>query len=153
MCLVLFQRMDNGTGGLGNLRTSGNYPNDIIIKICQNTEKSPGDLRRLAVTQTPVKDYQLMWKTLKNSNNNNDNRRHNWVGKLIHRELCQRLKPGHADKYHMHKPESVLENETHKILQGLDIKAHHPIPAPPRPNINQWEKNLSIERVCCFGRP
>ena len=30
------------------------------------TEKSPGDLRRLAVTYTPVKDHQLtlMWKTL-----------------------------------------------------------------------------------------
>ena len=25
----------------------------------QNTEKSPGDLRRLAVTQTPVKDHQI----------------------------------------------------------------------------------------------
>ena len=25
----------------------------------ENTEKSPGDLRRLAVTQTPVKDHQL----------------------------------------------------------------------------------------------
>ena len=33
----------------------------------QNAKKSPGDLRRLAVTQTPVKNYQLtlMWKTLK----------------------------------------------------------------------------------------
>ena len=33
----------------------------------QNTEKSPGDLRWLAVTQTPLKDHQLtlMWKTLK----------------------------------------------------------------------------------------
>ena len=31
-------------------------------------EKSPGDLRRLAVTQTPMTDYQqtLMWKTLMN---------------------------------------------------------------------------------------
>ena len=30
-------------------------------------EKSPGDLRRLAVTQIPVKDHQLtpIWKTLK----------------------------------------------------------------------------------------
>ena len=36
------------------------------IKIGQNTEKSPGDLR-LAVTQTPLKNHQLklMWKTLK----------------------------------------------------------------------------------------
>ena len=38
-----------------------------IIKISQNTENIPGDLMRLAVTQTPVENYQLtlMWKTLK----------------------------------------------------------------------------------------
>ena len=29
------------------------------VEIGQNTEKSPGDKRRLAVTQTPLKDYQL----------------------------------------------------------------------------------------------
>ena len=31
-----------------------------------NTEKSPGDLRGLAITQTPVENHQLMpvWKTL-----------------------------------------------------------------------------------------
>ena len=45
---------------------SGDYPNYNIIKIGENTEKSPGDLRRLAFTQTPVKDHQLKltWKTL-----------------------------------------------------------------------------------------
>ena len=48
-----------GTGGLGNWRTSGDPPNYSTIENGQNTEKSPGDLRRLAVTQTPVKDYQL----------------------------------------------------------------------------------------------
>ena len=33
----------------------------------QNPKTSPGDLRRFAVTQTPVKNHQLtlMWKTLK----------------------------------------------------------------------------------------
>ena len=38
-----------------------------IIKICQNTEKSPEDTRRHAVIQTPVRDHQptLMIKTLK----------------------------------------------------------------------------------------
>ena len=30
----------------------------------QNAAKSPGDLRRLAVTKTPVKNHQLMWKAL-----------------------------------------------------------------------------------------
>ena len=36
--------------GLGNMRTIVGHPNFSIIKIDQNAEKSPGDLRRLAVT-------------------------------------------------------------------------------------------------------
>ena len=39
------KRSDKGTEGFGNKRTSGDYPNYSIIKIGQNTEKSPGDLR------------------------------------------------------------------------------------------------------------
>ena len=39
---------------------SGDHPDYNIIKIGQNTEKSPGDLRTLAVTQTPVENHQLM---------------------------------------------------------------------------------------------
>ena len=35
------------------------HSNYSIIKICQNTEKSPGDRRSFDVTQTPVKDHQL----------------------------------------------------------------------------------------------
>ena len=35
------------------------YPNDSIAKNGQNPKISPGDLRRLAVTQTPVKNHQL----------------------------------------------------------------------------------------------
>ena len=46
-------------GGLGGWRTSGNPPDFDIIENGQNTEKSPRDLRRLAVTQTPGKDHQL----------------------------------------------------------------------------------------------
>ena len=53
------QRIDNKTVGIGNKRTSADHPNISIIETVQNTEKSPGDLRRLAVTQTPLKDYQL----------------------------------------------------------------------------------------------
>ena len=53
--------------GIGGRRTSGNHPNYNIIENGQKTEKSPGDLRKLVVTQTPVKDHQLklMGKTLK----------------------------------------------------------------------------------------
>ena len=35
---------------------------------------------------------------------------------MIDWEQCKSLKFGHADKWYMHKPESVLENEMHKIL-------------------------------------
>ena len=42
---------------VGNNRTSGDHPDNSIIKISQNTEKSPEDLKRIAVIQTPVKDH------------------------------------------------------------------------------------------------
>ena len=56
--------------GKGRLRIkyrNRDHPNTSIVEIGQNTKKSPGDLRRLAVTQTPVKDHQLtlVWKTRK----------------------------------------------------------------------------------------
>ncbi len=48
-----------GPGGLGSQRTGRDYPNDSIAEDDQNTEASPGDLRRLAVTQTLVKNHRL----------------------------------------------------------------------------------------------
>ena len=60
------ERLTKGIGGLGGWWTSGDHPHYYIIENGQNTEKSPGDLRSLAVTQSPVKNHQLtlMWKTL-----------------------------------------------------------------------------------------
>ena len=61
------QRTGKGTGRIENHNMSGDHTNDSTVKIIQNTEKNPGDLWRLAVSQTRVKDHQLMlvWKTLK----------------------------------------------------------------------------------------
>ena len=50
-------KSDTGTGRLGNKRRNGDHPNYSIIKIGQNTERSPRDLMRLAVT--PVENHQL----------------------------------------------------------------------------------------------
>ena len=33
----------------------------------------------------------------------------------------------HANKFYMHKPEFVLENETHIILYHLEIQTDHPM--------------------------
>ena len=53
------QRIDKGTGRPGNKKTSGDHPNDGIVVIGQNTKKSPGDSRELAVTQSQVKNHLL----------------------------------------------------------------------------------------------
>ena len=42
----------------GNQRKNWVYPDHSIVKIDKNTEKSPGVLRRLIVTQSPLKDHQ-----------------------------------------------------------------------------------------------
>ena len=63
--------------GLGDLEVGGRVETiqtTAFIENGQNTEKCPGHLRRLAVTQSPVKDHQmsLMWKTVMINNNNNN---------------------------------------------------------------------------------
>ena len=38
--------------------------------------------------------------------------RHNWVGKVIHWEKCKKFTFEHANKWYMHNPAPVLENDT-----------------------------------------
>ena len=57
--VTLGKRFGKWTRGLRNKRTSGDHPNYSIIEIDRNTKKSPEDLRRLIVTQTPEEDCQL----------------------------------------------------------------------------------------------
>ena len=53
-----------------------------------------------------------------------------------------KLKFDHITKCYMHKPESVLENETQKILLDFEIKTDHLIPARrPDPVITKKKKN------------
>ena len=52
------------------MRTSGDRSNYCIIKIGQNTEMSPGDMRRIADTQTQVKEQGT------NGNNSSDKK---WI--------------------------------------------------------------------------
>ena len=56
-----------GTGRLGNKSMCGDHPDISTVDIGPNTEKSPGNLRSLAVTETPVRNHQLkpVWKTRK----------------------------------------------------------------------------------------
>ena len=51
----------------------GDHPNNSIIENGQNTEKSPGDLRRLAVNSSGRPSANADVKNSKRVNNNNNN--------------------------------------------------------------------------------
>ena len=48
--------------------------------------------------------------------------RHDKVVKVIHREVCRGLTFDYTIEWYMHKPESFLEKETHKILLDFEIQ-------------------------------
>ena len=187
-------------------RMNQEHPNYGIV------EKSPGNLRRLAATQTPVKNHQLMVveKThiiiiiiiitedsvdasiqrledytekhkgglITAIKNNTDNMvtnrmtitrkqkwgeinhiisecsklaqkeyktRHNWVSKVIHWEMCKKFKLDNMNKWYVHNPAAVPENDTHKLLWNFDIQTDHLISAR-RPDlivINKQKRELA----------
>ena len=50
--------------------------------------------------------------------------RHNRAGKVIHWKLCKRLKFDHADKWWIHKPESVIKYGMHIFGGGVNEQIH-----------------------------
>ena len=126
------QRIIKGTGGLGGRRTSGNHRNYNIIENGQNTEKSLGDLGGLAVTQIPMKNYQLklMWKTLKrvNNNNNNNNRKQKCEGKQLYGRFKRLIKNISHDKTWTGLRKGNSKRETKSLLmaaQNNAIRTNH----------------------------
>ena len=47
------------------------------------------------------------------------------VRKGIKWELCKKLKFDHTNKWYVRKPESVLENETHKLFWDCEIQTDY----------------------------
>ena len=54
--------------------------------------------------------------------------RHDCVGMVIHWEMCKKLKFDHPNKWYLHNPAPVLENDTHKIWWDFNIQTDHLIP-------------------------
>ena len=52
---------------------------------------------------------------------------HDWVGKAIHLELSKKLKFDYTNKWYIHNPETVQENETHKLPWDFKIQMDHRI--------------------------
>ena len=83
--------------------------------------------------------------------------RHDWVGKVIHLELCKKMPSYHTTKWYMQNSESILENEIHKILWDFEIQTDHQIPARQPDQVivkkKNQKKNLSTSGLCHPGQP
>ena len=78
--------------------------------------------------------------------------RHDWVGKVIHWETCKKLKFDHTNKWYMHNPAAVLENDTHKLLWDFNIQTDPLIPAR-RPDLIIINKKKRICKIVDFAVP
>ena len=70
--------------------------------------------------------------------------RHDWMSKVIHWKLHKKFKFNHTNKWYMHNPESVLENETQKVLLNFEIQIGHLI-SVTRPSYSQLKKREPVE--------
>ena len=78
--------------------------------------------------------------------------RHDCVGKVIHWEMCKKFKFDHNNKWYMHNPAPVLENNTHKLLWNFNIQTDHQIPAR-RPDLIIINKKKRTCKIVDFAVP
>ena len=84
--------------------------------------------------------------------------RHGWVGMVIHWEMCKKFTFDHTNKWYVHNPASVQENDTHKLLWNFDIQTDQLISAR-RPDLiiiinsnnNNNKRELKNCGHCCPG--
>ena len=80
------------------------------------------------------------------------NTRYDWVGKVIHWEMCKKFKFDHTKNWYMHNPAPVLENDTHKLLWDFGIHTDHLISAR-RPDLILINKKKRICKIVDFSVP
>ena len=78
--------------------------------------------------------------------------RHDWFGKVIYWEMCKKMKFDHTNKWYMHNPAPVLENNTHKLLWDFDIDTDHLILAR-RPDLIIINKKKRTCKIVDFAVP
>ena len=79
--------------------------------------------------------------------------RYDWVGKVIPWEICKKWKFDHTNKWYMHNPISVLENDTHNLLWDFEIETDDLISVRRLDLIliNKKKENLQNCELCCPG--
>ena len=77
------------------------------------------------------------------------------MGKVINWEMCKKFKFDHTNKWYMHNPADVLENDTHELLWDFDIQTDH-LSSARRPDliiVNKKKREFAKLPTCCRGRP
>ena len=72
--------------------------------------------------------------------------RYDWVGKVIHWEMCRKFQFDHTNKWYMYNLAPVLENDSHKLLWDFSIQTDQLIPArrPDHIIINKKKRSCKI---------
>ena len=81
--------------------------------------------------------------------------RHDWMGKVIHWEICKKFKFDHTNKWYMYNTAAVMENDTHKPLWDFNIQTDHLISArrPDEIIINNNNKKKITSKIVVFPVP
>ena len=74
------------------------------------------------------------------------------MGKVIHWELCKKLKSDHTNNWYIHNPKPIQEKETHKLLWDFEIQTDHQISAG-RPDLVIINKKKKTGRTVDFAVP
>ena len=64
--------------------------------------------------------------------------------------MCKKFRFDHTNKWYIHDPASVLENDTHKLLWDLDIQTDHLITAR-RPDLLVINKKARTCKIVDFA--
>ena len=75
---------------------------------------------------------------------------YDWVGKVIHWELCKWLNSNHRTKWYMQKLESVQEIELNEILWDFETQMDHPIPASSLDRVLIGKKKTKKKLTYCL---
>ena len=70
--------------------------------------------------------------------------RHDWVGKVIHRELCKKFRFDDTNKWYIDNATSILENETYKHLWDFKIQTDYLI-STKQPDLIIINKKVNLQ--------
>ena len=70
----------------------------------------------------------------------------------FHGEMCKKFKFDHPNKWYMHNPALVLENDSHKLLWDFNIQTDHLIPTR-RPDLIIINKKKRFCKIVDFAVP